>query len=299
MKDSLLIDLGGTNIRHAFLIDNVLSKPVKKKIEDKDFYSYLSELISDIDKNIVNLVIAAAGPNIQHSINLTNRNLVIDAKELEDKLKIHKCHLLNDWEAVGYSLKELNSNSFQILKNGSPKNENYLLIGPGTGLGLTLILNNQVIPTELGNTLSGSSNLLKNFKLSENDSFNTIEDVLSGPGLEKLYKVKYKETKSAEDIVNFALSGEEKEKFIVEAFLKSLTQIINDLILSFSLENIILGGSILNSLESFLLNEKFINYFLSEINPKYSFLADRAEIKLIKESEPGIYGCLAFLKKAG
>ena len=95
------------------------------------------------------------------------------------------------------------------------------------------------------------------------------------------------------------MSGEEKEKFIVEAFLKSLTQIINDLILSFSIENVILGGSILNSLESFLLNEKFINYFHSEINPKYSYLADRAEIKLIKESEPGIYGCLAFLKKAG
>ena len=299
MKDSLLIDLGGTNIRHAFLIDNVLSKPVKKKIEDKDFYSYLSELISNTDKNLVNLVIAAAGPNIQHSINLTNRNLVIDAKELEDKLKIQNCYLLNDWEAVGHSLKELNSNSFQILKNGSPKNENCLLIGPGTVLGLTLILNNQVIPTELGNTLSGSSNLLKNFNLSENDSFNTIEDVLSGPGLEKLYKVKYKETKSAEDIVNFALSGEEKEKFIVEAFLKSLTQIINDLILSFSLEKVILGGSILNSLESFLLKEKFISYFLSEINPKYSFLADRAEVKLIKEREPGIYGCLAFLKKAG
>ena len=299
MKDSLLIDLGGTNIRHAFLIDNVLAKPVKKKIEDKDFYSYLSELISNIDKNIVNLVIAAAGPNIQHSINLTNRNLVIDAKELEDKLKIQNCYLLNDWEAVGHSLKELNSNSFQILRNGSPKNENYLLIGPGTGLGLTLILNNQVIPTELGNTLSSSSNLLKNFNLSENDSFNTIEDVLSGPGLEKLYKEKYKEIKSAEDIVNFALSGEEKEKFIVEAFLKSLVQIINDLILSFSIENVILGGSILNSLESFLLNEKFINYFHSEINPKYSYLADRAEIKLIKESEPGIYGCLAFLKKAG
>ncbi len=209
MKDSLLIDLGGTNVRHAFLVNDVLSAPIKKKIEDKDFYSYLSELTSITDKNIVNLVIAAAGPNIQHSINLTNRNLVIDAKELEDKLKIQSCHLLNDWEAVGHSLKELDSNSFQILKNGTPKNGNYLLIGPGTGLGLTLILNNQVIPTELGNTLSSSSNLLKNFNLSENDSFNTIEDVLSGPGLEKLYKEKYKEIKSAEDIVNFALSGEE------------------------------------------------------------------------------------------
>lgn len=299
MKDSLLIDLGGTNVRHAFLVNDVLSAPIKKKIEDKDFYSYLSELTSNTDKNIVNLVIAAAGPNIQHSINLTNRNLVIDAKELEDKLEIQSCHLLNDWEAVGHSLKELNSNSFQILKNGTPKNENYLLIGPGTGLGLTLIIDNQVIPTELGNTLSGSSNLLKNFNLSENDSFNTIEDVLSGPGLEKLYKEKYKAIKFAEDIVKLALSGEEKEKFIVEAFLMSLIQIINDLILSFSLENIILGGSILNSLEPFLLNEKFINYFLSEINPKYSFLAERAEIKLIKENEPGIYGCLAFLKKAG
>ena len=59
MKNALLIDLGGTNIRHAFFLENTLSYISKKKISDKDFIPYLSKLLKekkeDIDLSLIHI----------------------------------------------------------------------------------------------------------------------------------------------------------------------------------------------------------------------------------------------------
>ena len=79
-------------------------------------------------------------------------------------------------------------------------------------------------------------------------------------------------------------------------FLKTLITIIGDLVLSFTCKRVILGGAILNSLKSILTSEKILKYFSSRINPKYSQLIEEVQVDLLLEDEPGIYGCLAFLK---
>lgn len=296
MKSALLIDLGGTNVRHAFFIKDALSNISKEKISDDDFISFLQRLIDSQENEIEYLVIAAAGPNNQVSINLTNRNLLIEANELTSKLGVKECLLLNDWEAVAHSLNELNNKSLLNIKNGTPSSENTLLIGPGTGLGVTLIINNEIIPTEFGNTLSPTKNMLENFGLEKNEEFLSLESILSGPGIEKLYKEKFGKKLSSERIISFALEGNNDELFIVDNFLKTLISITNDLVLSFSCGKVVFGGSILNSIKPILMSEKTLNYFPSEINPKYSSLIGKTQVDLLTEDEPGIFGCLAFLK---
>lgn len=296
MKSALLIDLGGTNVRHAFFIKDALSNISKEKISDDDFISFLQRLIDSQQNEIEYLVIAAAGPNNQVSINLTNRNLLIEANELTSKLGLKECLLLNDWEAVAHSLNELNNKSLLNIKNGTPSSENTLLIGPGTGLGVTLIINNEIIPTEFGNTLSPTKNMLENFGLEKNEEFLSLESILSGPGIEKLYKEKFGKKLSSERIISFALEGNNDELFIVDNFLKTLISITNDLVLSFSCGKVVFGGSILNSIKPILMSEKTLNYFPSEINPKYSSLIGKTQVDLLTEDEPGIFGCLAFLK---
>ena len=296
MKNALLIDLGGTNIRYASFIENKLSEISKEKIADKDFVSFLTKLLKKEKNEIDCLVIAAAGPNNQSSISLTNRDLLIDASELKTKLNLKECLLLNDWEAVAQSLSEINEESFLPIKNGSPLNENTLLIGPGTGLGVTLIINSQIIPTEFGNTYSPTKSMLENFDLRGNNNFFSLESILSGPGIEKLYEEKFERKLSSEKIISFALDGGKDELFIVESFLKTLVSMINDLVLSFSCEKVILGGSILNALKPILMTEKILDYFPSEINPKYAELIERTQVDLLTEDEPGIFGCLAFFK---
>ena len=297
MRNALLIDLGGTNVRYAFFIKNTLSKISKEKISDKDFIPFLTKLLKGEKDKIDYLVIAAAGPNNRKSINLTNRNLLIDSSELKAKLNLKECILLNDWEAVAQSLSELNQEYFLPIKNGTSSYKNTILIGPGTGLGVTLIIKSQIIPTEFGNTLSPTRSMLKNFDLRDNKTFFSLESILSGPGIEKLYEEKFGRKLSSEKIIFSSLEGDKDGLFIIENFLKTLVSIINDLVLSFSCERVILGGSILNALKPILMTKKILDYFTLEINPKYSQLIERTRVDLLTEDEPGIFGCLAFFKK--
>ena len=296
MKNALLIDLGGTNVRHAFFINNALSKISKEKISDKEFIPFITKLLNGAESKIEYLVIAAAGPNNQGFINLTNRNLLINSSELEAALNIKKCLLLNDWEAVAFSLSEMEKKSFLSIKGNVPSNKNTLLIGPGTGLGVTLIIDDQIIPTEFGNVLSATKSMMESFGIERSEKFLSLENILSGPGIETLYEEKFGKKLSSEKIITLALERNEDALFIVNNFLKTLISIIDDLVLSFTCKRVILGGAILNSLKSILTSEKILSYFSSRINPKYSQLIEEVQVDLLLEDEPGIFGCLAFLK---
>ena len=296
MKNALLIDLGGTNVRHAFFINNALSKISKEKISDKEFIPFVTKLLNGAESKIEYLVIAAAGPNNQGFINLTNRNLLINSSELEAALNLKKCLLLNDWEAVAFSLSEMEKKSFLSIKDNVPSNKNTLLIGPGTGLGVTLIIDDQIIPTEFGNVLSATKSMMESFGIERSEKFLSLENILSGPGIEMLYEEKFGKKLSSEKIITLALERNEDALFIVNNFLKTLISIIDDLVLSFTCKRVILGGAILNSLKSILTSEKILSYFSSRINPKYSQLIEEVQVDLLLEDEPGIFGCLAFLK---
>ena len=296
MKNALLIDLGGTNVRHAFFINNALSKISKEKISDKEFIPFITKLLKGAESKIEYLVIAAAGPNNQGFINLTNRNLLINSSELEATLNLKKCLLLNDWEAVAFSLNEMEKKSFLSIKANVPSNKNTLLIGPGTGLGVTLIIDDQIIPTEFGNVLSTTKSMMESFGIERSEKFLSLENILSGPGIEMLYEEKFGKKLSSEKIISLAVEKNEDALFIINNFLKTLITIIGDLVLSFTCKRVILGGAILNSLKSILTSEKILSYFSSRINPKYSQLIEEVQVDLLLEDEPGIYGCLAFLK---
>ena len=296
MKNALLIDLGGTNVRHAFFINNALSKISKEKISDKEFIPFITKLLNGAESKIEYLVIAAAGPNNQGFINLTNRNLLINSSELEATFNLKKCLLLNDWEAVAFSLSEMEKKSFLSIKDNVPSNKNTLLIGPGTGLGVTLIIDDQIIPTEFGNVLSTTKSMMESFGIERSEKFLSLENILSGPGIEMLYEEKFGKKLSSEKIITLALERNEDALFIVNNFLKTLITIIDDLVLSFTCKRVILGGAILNSLKSILTSEKILSYFSSRINPKYSQLIEEVQVDLLLEDEPGIFGCLAFLK---
>lgn len=296
MKNALLIDLGGTNVRHAFFINNALSKISKEKISDKEFIPLITKLLDGAESKIEYLVIAAAGPNNQGLINLTNRNLLINSSELEATLNLKKCLLLNDWEAVAFSLSEMKKKSFLSIKGNVPSNKNTLLIGPGTGLGVTIIIDDQIIPTEFGNVFSATKSMMESFGIESSEKFLSLEHILSGPGIEMLYEEKFGKKLSSEKIITLALEKNEDALFIINNFLKTLISIIDDLVLSFTCKRVILGGAILNSLKSILTSEKILSYFSSRINPKYSQLIEEVQVDLLLEDEPGIFGCLAFLK---
>ena len=137
---------------------------------------------------------------------------------------------------------------------------------------------------------------MESFGIERSEKFLSLENILSGPGIEMLYEEKFGKKLPSEKIITLALERNEDALFIVNNFLKTLITIIDDLVLSFTCKRVILGGAILNSLKSILTSEKILNFFSSRINPKYSQLIEEVQVDLLMEDEPGIYGCLAFLK---
>ena len=301
MNNALLMDIGGTNIRYAYIENSNIKEIIKEPFQEDNFEAYLTNLINKKFKKTKIIAIAAAGPKINNKIELTNRNLVIDAQSIRKNFDLEACYLMNDWEAIGFSLKELPSSELVSLKKGGNDLENSLLIGPGTGLGLTMIVNGEIIPTEAGNIINATESALKNFSLNKDKDFIVLEDILSGPGIKKIYEKKFGEELSSEKIIEQAKLGDEKARFVIEGFLKTLSQIICDICLSFSIGKIFFAGAILNSLEDFLAEIDLLsNAKEQEIKSKYLPLIGETSITLIKTEEPAIYGCIGYIKeKAG
>ena len=103
---SLLVDIGGTNMRYAYANKrNISEEKILSNISDQKINKTLGNLLSN--PQIKNAVIAAAGPRLGNRIEMTNRKVIIDADLLGRKFELANSQVLNDWEAVGYAIDEM------------------------------------------------------------------------------------------------------------------------------------------------------------------------------------------------
>ena len=167
--DTLLIDIGGTNIRYAFtkIGKNEFFGAEKSKLESlKSFDPFIKNLTKS--KKIKNIIFSVAGPKLNDSISMTNRNLRICAKTIKKKLDLENCFLLNDWEAIAYCIPLLKRGNLTNIKKGEKFNETSLILGPGTGLGMAIRAGDQnVISSEIGNTDIMLSGFLKQSRFKD------------------------------------------------------------------------------------------------------------------------------------
>lgn len=140
--------------------------------------------------------LCGAGPRREDGrIVLTNRSTVLDAAELAAAAGVPQASLLNDFEAVGWSLPayrpaDLRACGAGVANPAAPR----VVLGAGTGLGIAALLpdgdNWRVLPCEGGHAdlspvdeleLSAWTQLRMRLRRV------TSEHVLSGPGLARLH----------------------------------------------------------------------------------------------------------------
>ena len=292
-----VIDIGGTNLRYSELVNSKKPKINKIKIESKkNFYEILISLSKTCKEPIENLVISAAGPKLGNLIRMTNQNLLIDPQSLKKKLRLKNCFLLNDLEAAGYYLKKNTLANKKIIKKGKKINSNKVLIIPGTGLGLSLILGNEkVISSEIGNSKILVSDLISTNNNFESSNFLKIEDFISGPGITFIYKSIYKRKVSSTEIIKNALHKDSKALNVIEIFLEMLAKFLAEIALIYLPGNgIFLSGSFMRSLKIFIDQKKFTENFLKQVNYPHKQVLESVEINLICEENLPIYGCIEY-----
>ena len=299
MSKVLLIDIGGTNLRYAYSYGDLSSLYDTNKIElscIKGFDVLLENLIKE--KNVDDLVISVAGPKINGSITMTNRDFSINEKNIRESFKFNTCHLLNDWESIGHSLAVFEDKDVSFIKNGSEFNNNSFFIGPGTGLGAALLVgDNEVIPTEIGNTTGLTKALLKNYFIESGDQFRTLEDVLSGKAISNIYEYKTGIRLTSEDIVS-RYGSDDMANLVIDGFIKSLAETISDMALTFIAgKGVYVSGSLMRSIFKIMDKDRFIEYFYGDKKLVHLQILEMIKIGIVKKEHACLHGNLNFYKK--
>ena len=164
----LLADIGGTNARFALLIDGKLGPIAHMAVCNysnfrKAFDDYLSGLP---DISMIRAAILAASGTIQNGrCALTNNTWIIDAAELRGIYGISTVRLINDFEAVAWSLPRLSPDMLLPLGAREPITGAPLAaLGPGTGLGMAICIphaNDHLVFSSEGGHCTAAGNSLR------------------------------------------------------------------------------------------------------------------------------------------
>jgi len=300
MNKVLLVDIGGTNLRYAYSDGDFSTIKDTNKIQLSCIKGF-NEILTNLTKgqNVDSLVISVAGPKIKGSITMTNRDFSINEEDIKNSFQFKTCHLLNDWESIGHSLAAYDESDIAIIKEGTEFNDNSFFIGPGTGLGAALLIgNDNVIPTEIGNTTGLTKALLKNYAIDNDDHFRTLEDVLSGKAISDIYEYKTGTRLTSEDIVQRYGGDDEMINFVIDGFIKSLAETISDMALTFiSGKGIYIAGGLIRSIFQIMDKDKFIENFYGDKKLVHLQILEMVKIGIVEKEHACLHGNLNFYKK--
>ena len=189
-----IAEIGATNAR-VDLVQDKYTKHNQVNYLINDFDSIESLIKNYLEKTGVSAkkaIIGVAAPILEDTVEFININLKFSQNSLRKKFFKEQLLLLNDLELQAYAIDSLKDED--VLQIGDQKKElsgSKRLVSPGTGLGLSGIVEGKVKPTEAGHlnipgNLPRISSLVKNFEL-ENKRIPTFEDLLSGKGLNYIY----------------------------------------------------------------------------------------------------------------
>ena len=291
MSKALLIDIGGTNMRYAFAFknDEEILEVTKNTFDEDKFELLLSDLINE--NNVDTLIISVAGPKINNSINMTNKDYAFNSDELKKKYNLKKCALLNDWEAIAYSYDYV-SNDIEYIKKGTSFNKTKLFLGPGTGLGASISVNDIVLPTEIGNTFHSYLSLQKNYEFESQKSL-VLEDLISGSAISNMYEIKTNHKISSEEVLKKSRQDDPQAKIIINGFIKSLAETLSELAMTFMPgDGIFLAGNLIRNIYDDINKENFNEIFLSNRKNVHKEMLDMITIGVIMKERTPLYGNL-------
>ena len=151
---TLLADVGGTSVRFAIATAAGAPPSGIRTLRTADYPSlaaaaqdYLSKRAPGVDPGTpapVSAALAVATPVAQARagpVRLTNLDFVIDGADLLARLRLSALWIVNDFEALAWSLPTLVADDLAVIGEIMPSRDATLaVIGPGTGLGCAGLL---------------------------------------------------------------------------------------------------------------------------------------------------------------
>ncbi|MDJ0940527.1 MAG: glucokinase [Woeseiaceae bacterium] len=313
MTDRTLLigDIGGTNARFALADPDSPGFSDEQTLQCAEFATAddaIQQYLADVGaKSPEAICLAAAGPIVDDHVRFTNNPWTISIRDLRETFAIDRVRLLNDFEAIGYSVPFLSED--EAMPVGLPETDplgdhDYTIgvVGPGTGLGAVGLLKSgdQYFPIA-GEASHGGfapeTQVQLDILTMLRDRFDRVssERLVSGQGIENLYWAltqihgDRRGQLSAAEI--FAASMEDNDpraSEAVETFFEILGQFAGDYALALGAEGIFIAGGIVRRYPDKLANSRFRSGF--ESKGRHRSLMERIPTRLILHEQPGLLG---------
>ncbi len=314
MTDPCLLvgDIGGTNARFALASSKSPGYSSELTFKCRAFASadlainaYLREIKAARPDVIC---FAAAGPIIDGNVRFTNNSWSLGTGELENAFDGASIRLLNDFEAIAYSIPHLVEED--CLSVGLPppvdlSRSNYTIgiIGPGTGLGTAGLCkrDGQIYPIigEGGHVgFAPETQVQADILAQLREQFERVcdERLVSGPGIVNIYHALNHirgETVThitAADVFSRASDGDDgTAKEAVEIFFEVLGQVAGNLALTLgAFDGIFIGGGIVARKPDLIASSRFRTGF--EHKGRYRSLMEKIPTQVILHPHPGLLG---------
>ena len=200
-KTSIVVDLGGTNIRLG-LVDNIGATPQhihKLSVGDYDgLIDCIEHYLTLIpESNVTQLSVAVATPITGDSVMLTNRDWGFSIRQVADHFEFEQVKVVNDFTGLALSLPLLGTDDLQQVGGGIPKaNGAIALLGSGTGLGVSGLIQSAAgvypLSGEGGHVTIGAKTPRELAIFSEfikRYGHMSAERLLSGTGISEAYEI--------------------------------------------------------------------------------------------------------------
>lgn len=273
----LLCDIGGTNVRYALSAEPGAPAVFLNRAKTNAFAGLVEAtraMISGLPAAPRSMIACAAGPASGRLLKLTNARWLIDGGDAAAQLRLEQGLVLNDFEALAYSLPVLTpADVRQIGKEppASPPGGARLVLGPGTGLGLAALIEIDgrfaAIPSEGGHVDFGPLGAMEEKlwpHLERAHGRITAEAVMSGPGLERLHAGRLAmlglapQGLNAAQITKAGVAGDGLERESLRLLWRLVARFSGDMALALCARGgVTLGGGVLPRLVSLLDDDAF------------------------------------------
>jgi glucokinase len=308
----LIGDIGGTNARFALASTDKVGLASAMTLQCADFETsvaairhYLEAVSAPAPAAIC---LAAAGPVIEESVSVTNNHWVLSAEEIREDLGTDLVKLLNDFEAIAWSIPYIEDEFLESVGQVSQKalpaeSFNVAIVGPGTGLGTGGLCkrDGQLVPLvgeggHIGFAPKSKIQIELLEVLREKYERVCVERLVSGSGIENIYwalNVLRGDTRmhlSAADV--FAAASDGSDSVAADAtqlFFEILGQVAGDIALVLGAQDgVYLAGGIVKRYPEMLHISGFRNAF--ESKGRQRSMMERIPTRLITYDEPGLLG---------
>ncbi|WP_166839532.1 glucokinase [Rheinheimera pleomorphica] len=312
---AIVADIGGTNARFSrvaldsLTLDKVAVYPCAQFATLADALThYMRQQALTAVKHVA---IAIACPVTGDQVSMTNFHWQFSISAMQQQLGLAALKVMNDFTAVAMCLPALKEDEkVQFGAGSSLSGKPMAVLGAGTGLGVAHLLphNGQYIPLpgEGGHIDWAAQNEQEWFiqqMLAKEYGHVSPERLLSGPGLEAIYKALalYRQQVvtplSAAQIASKALQGEcDLALATVQQFFASLGSVAGDLALTLStFGGVYIAGGIVPKLLPLLANSEFRARF--EAKGRFSAFNRQIASYVVTAEQPGLIGAAVYLKQ--